>query len=87
MIKITTTTIEEILGWKNKELFPGSSHLQVQYGYGNFVLSYTDYVNLSDESGFGWNLRVDNSKFEVLANCSVEYIEQVVAIMEIYKDY
>lgn len=89
MTKITPTTIEEVLGWKNREVFPQYEHLNVQYKSpdGRFNLSYTDYVNLSDESGFGWNLHVDNSDFETIANCDVEYIDQVIEIMAIYKNY
>ena len=89
MTKITITTIEEILGWKSRETFPQYEHLNVQYKSqdGRFILSYTDYVNMFDESGFGWNLHVDNSDFETLANCCVEYIEQVNQIMELYKEY
>lgn len=89
MTKITITTIEEVLGWKSREVFPQYEHLNVQYKSpdGRFNLSYTDYVNLFDESGFGWNLHVDDSKFQTLANCSVEYIEQVITIMSLYKDY
>lgn len=89
MVKITITTIEKVLGWNNSETFPQYEHLNVQYksSDGRFTLSYTDYVNLCDGSGFGWNLHVDNSDFETLANCSVEYIEQVNQIMEIYKNY
>ena len=89
MTKITITTIEEELGWKNREVFPQYEHLNVQYKSpdGRFTLSYTDYVNLSDESGFGWNLHVDDSKFQTLANCAVEYIDQVIEIMTIYKNY
>lgn len=89
MTKITITTIEEELGWKNREMFPQHEHLNVQYKSpdGRFTLSYTDYVNLPDESGFGWNLHVDNSDFETLANCTVEYIDQVIEIITIYKNY
>ena len=89
MTKITVTTIEEILGWKNYEEFPQYEHLNVQYKSpnGRFTLSYTDYVNLPDETGFGWNLHVDDSKFQTIANCTVEYIEQVNTIMDLYKDY
>lgn len=74
---------------KNREEFPQYEHLNVQYKSpdGRFNLSYTDYVNLSDESGFGWNLHVDDSKFQTIANCAVEYIDQVIEIMTIYKNY
>lgn len=89
MTKITISTIEEVLGWSNRDTFPQYEHLNVQYKSpdGRFTLSYTDYVNILDASGFGWNLHVDNSDFETLANCSVEYIEQVNQIMELYKEY
>ena len=89
MTKINITTIEEVLGWTNRDTFPQYEHLNVQYKSpdGRFALSYTDYVNMLDESGVGWNLHVDNSDFETLANCSVEYIEQVNQIIELYKNY
>lgn len=89
MTKITMSTIGEVLGWKDNETFPQYEHLNIQYKSpdGRFTLSYTDYVNLFDESGFGWNLHVEDSKYQTLANCSVEYIEQVNIIMEIYKNY
>lgn len=89
MTKITFSTIEEVLGWKDSETFPQYDHLNIQYKSpdGRFILSYTDYVNLFDETGFGWNLHVDDSSFDTLANCSVEYIEQVNIIVDIYKNY
>ena len=39
------------------------------------------------ENGWGWNLHVDNSDMSSIASCDVEFIEQIQAIMEIYKDY
>ena len=89
MTKINISSIEEMLGWTNKETFPQYEHLNVQYKSpdGRFILSYTDYINLCDDSGFGWNLHVDGSDFSTLANCSVEYIEQVKQIVDIYKNY
>lgn len=35
----------------------------------------------------GWNLHIDNSAFESLASCDVEYIEQIEALIDIYKNY
>ena len=89
MTKIDIKTIEDVLGWKDREIFPQHEHLNVQYKSpdGRYTLSYTNYVNLFDESGFGWNLHVDNSVFETLANCTVEYIEQVNMIIDLYKNY
>ena len=85
---ITPSTIEEVLGWKDKETFQ-SARLKVQYKSpnGRFTLSYNNYINIYDESGYGWNLHVDDSRYITIANCAVEYIEQVTTIMEIYKEY
>lgn len=53
-----------------------------------FVLQTTQDSNLPTNSdGSGWNLHIDNSDMSTIANCSVEFIEQVETLMEIYKDY
>lgn len=41
--------------------------------------------NLSGENG--WTLHVDNSRMETIANCDVEFIEQIETIMLLYKNY
>jgi hypothetical protein len=51
------------------------------------LISYKEYAQLCDETGFGWILQIDNSRHESLGVCCVEYIEQIEALMEIYKDY
>lgn len=97
--KITKETIEQILipiGWKNhmtdefKELLK-DARMDWMEEYkspkGRYALTRTNFSNLPDETGLGWNLHVDNSDMCSLASCSVEYIEQIIAIMEIYKDY
>ena len=34
-----------------------------------------------------WSLHIDNSDMESIGCCDVEFIEQIIALMEIYKDY
>lgn len=52
-----------------------------------YELSYKEYAQLCDETGFGWILHIYNSCHESLGICCVEYIEQIDTLMEIYKDY
>jgi hypothetical protein len=53
-----------------------------------FSLCTTKNTNLPDpETGIGWNLHIDNSDMCTIGSLSVEFIEQVKQIMEIYKDY
>ena len=47
----------------------------------------TSINNMTLENGWGWNLHVDNSDMSSIASCDVEFIEQIQALMEIYKDY
>lgn len=55
---------------------------------GRYSLMTTKNTNLPDpETGIGWNLHIDNSDFCTIGSLSVEYIEQVKQVMEIYKDY
>ena len=35
----------------------------------------------------GWTLHIDNSDMESIANCDVEFIEQIETLMTIYKNY
>jgi hypothetical protein len=50
-------------------------------------LCTTQNTNLTDETGIGWKLLVDNSKMESLGSLSVEYIEQVEQVMDLYGGY
>ena len=97
--KINKESIEQILiptGWRNNISEEFMVHLrdanlewmeEYKSPKGRYTLTKSTYSNLCDENGFGWNLHVDNSRMESLASCSVEYIEQIIAIMEIYKEY
>lgn len=44
-----------------------------------------DGNNISYENA--WDLHVDNSDMQTIASCSVEYIEQIQIIMDLYKNY
>lgn len=55
---------------------------------GRFSLMTTTTTNMLDpKTGIGWNLHIDNSSMCTIGSLSVEFIEQVKQIMEIYKDY
>ena len=53
-----------------------------------FSLCVVEGSNLNDpDTGRGWKLTIDNSRNESLGTISVEYIEQVIQLMDMYKDY
>jgi hypothetical protein len=55
---------------------------------GRYKLNTTKNTNIPmNEQGIGWNLHIDNSDMCTIGSLSVEYIEQVKQVMEIYKDY
>jgi hypothetical protein len=49
------------------------------------VTKCLDGNNISYQNA--WGLHIDNSDMQSLASCDVEFIEQIQALMEIYKDY
>ena len=84
MIKITKNLLET-LGWKKNKHFESNIYKSPD---GRYELQYNDnFSNLCDENGFGWVMHIDDSRHESLACCDVEYIEQIEALIEIYKDY
>ena len=97
MMKINEENIRlHLIGWEDylpetiKESFHKSNMDWIQQWVSpckRFCLSTTQASNLSDENGIGWNLHIDNSRMEGLGNISVETIEQVKCITELYKDY
>ena len=52
-----------------------------------YKLLYSILSNLTPDGELGWQLHIDNSDMYSIARCDVEYIEQVEALIEIYKDY
>lgn len=87
MIKITEESIKEHLipkGWKKSEGFTGDIYKSPD---GSCELHSCKESNLCDETGFGWLILIDDSRHECLACCNVEYIEQIFALIDIYKNY
>lgn len=46
-----------------------------------------DGNNISYRPEEAWSMHIDNSDMESLGCCDVEFIEQVIALMQIYKNY
>jgi hypothetical protein len=96
MTPINAETIKEILDWE--DVVPQSIKVSFSQKDMNWVQQYrsrckrfclctTQNTNLTDETGIGWKLLVDNSKMESLGSLSVEYIEQVEQVMDLYGGY
>lgn len=87
MIKITIESIKEHLipkGWKKCEFSESGIYKSPD---GRYELNYWEEANLHDDTGYGWMILIDNSRNESLACCDVEYIEQIFALIDIYKNY
>jgi hypothetical protein len=52
-----------------------------------YVLTYDYNSNICDENGDGWNLHIDNSDMDSIGNVSVNYVEEVNQLMDIFKNY
>lgn len=52
-----------------------------------YLLTYDKHSNISDENGDGWNLHIDNSDMNSIGNVSVNYVQEILQIIEIFKDY
>lgn len=52
-----------------------------------YLLTYDKHSNISDENGDGWNLHIDNSDMNSIGNVSVNYVEEIVQLIDIFKDY
>ena len=52
-----------------------------------YVLTYDMQSNICDENGDGWNLHIDNSDMNSIGNVSVNYVEEIVQLIDIFKDY
>jgi hypothetical protein len=89
MIKITEESIKEHLiskDWKkhSKAFFLPEFYVSPDSRY---KLMFTEFSNLVPEGEDGWILQIDDSRRCSLARGDVEYIEQIFALIDIYKDY
>lgn len=63
------------------------THYEYYISHNRRYILQSSVNNMTLKNGWGWNLHVDNSDMCSIASCDVEYIEQIQAIMEIYKNY
>ena len=92
MTKITPESLNEIgfhLDEKMTEMLKSNvdPHYEYYVSHNRRYILQTSVNNMTLENGWGWNLHVDNSDMSSIASCDVEFIEQIQAIIEIYKDY
>ena len=52
-----------------------------------YVITRDSYSNICDETGVSWNLHIDNSDMNSIGNVSVNYVEEVVQLIDIFKNY
>jgi hypothetical protein len=90
--KITEETIKEIL-FKNHGWFDYSTDWEKDLGLIMYASPCKRYVLMPEQDsnialdGDGWGLHIDNSDMSSIGGVSVVYIEQVLALVEIYKDF
>lgn len=52
-----------------------------------YIITRDSYSNICDETGVSWNLHIDNSDMNSIGNVSVNYVEEVVQLIDIFKNY
>jgi hypothetical protein len=91
MTKITEESIKEHLiskGWVKQEIdIFGTIVIQYISNCVRYKLSYSILSNLAPDDEFGWQLHIDDSNMRSIARGDVEYIEQIFALIDIYKNY
>lgn len=90
MTEINKETLEAIGFIFDKEEFeffkPQFERISYYSPCRRFVITKDNEGNNISYSN-AWSLHVDNSDMCTLASCQVEFIEQVLVIMELYKNY
>lgn len=89
-IKLTKDVVEDI--FVNHNNWTKETDFGVYHYYRSpckrYVLQESEYSNLADPyTETGWNMHIDNSDMMSLASCDVEFVDQVDAIISIYKEY
>ena len=83
----------EAIGFHLDEKMTSMLKSNIDPNYEYYVSHNRRYVlqssmnNMTLENGWGWNLHIDNSDMSSIASCDVEYIEQILNLIAIYKDY
>ena len=63
------------------------THYEYYVSHNRRYVLQSSMKNMTLENGWGWNLHIDNSDMSSIASCDVEYIEQILNLIAIYKDY
>lgn len=84
--------IEKMNWWDDAYSVPDDNGEELIVHYYNspcnrYVITRDIYSNICDETGVSWNLHIDNSDFDTIGNVSVNYVEEVVQLIDIFKDY
>jgi hypothetical protein len=96
MVKLTDETVAKYFvyerNWTKLEISLGTEYVAALEQYisvnKRYKLRKCEYSNLFDpNTGEGWILDIDDSNMCSLANCDVEYVEQVLELIKIYADY
>ena len=89
--KITEDNIREFLiegmGWYDDILMNYDDVHFYTSPCRRYVLTFDKNSNIRDENDNGWNLHIDNSDMDTIGNVSVNYVEEVVQLIDIFKYY
>ena len=96
-MKITEDTIQEIFinkmnWWDDAYSVPDDNGEEFIVHYycspcNRYVITRDMYSNICDETGVSWNLHIDNSDMDTIGNVSVNYVDEVIQIIDIFKNY
>jgi hypothetical protein len=84
--------IEQMNWWDDAYSVPDDNGEELIVHYycspcNRYVLTRDSNSNICDETGVSWNLHIDNSDMDSIGNVSVNYVEEVNQLMDIFKNY
>lgn len=84
--------IEQMNWWDDAYSVPDDNGEELIVHYycspcNRYVITRDSNSNICDETGVSWNLHIDNSDFDTIGNVSVNYVEEVVQLIDIFKNY
>lgn len=77
---------DDTLTWADENGYETTTHYYTS-PCRRYILTYDYESNICDERGDGWNLHIDNSDMNSIGNVSVNYVEEVVQILDIFEKY